>query len=82
MSSSSSEFVKSERVVKYLTSAICCHWLSMNMRYSDPALRLKHIKLKQIKTVGNFEVNISNFLCSNWKKCQYTDRQLLVSDMV
>ncbi len=32
--------------------------------------------------VGNFEVNINNFLCSIWIKCHNTHRQLLVSDVV
>ncbi len=32
--------------------------------------------------VGNFVVNINNFLCSIWKKFHNTHRQLLVSDVV
>ncbi len=31
---------------------------------------------------GNFGVNISNILCSIWKKCLNTQRPLLVNDMV
>ncbi len=32
--------------------------------------------------VGHFVANINNFLCSIWKKCHITHRQLLVSGMV
>ncbi len=32
--------------------------------------------------VGNLGVDVKNFLCSIWKKCHNTHRQLLVNDVV
>ncbi len=43
----------------------------------------KYPQKQMLKAVdGNFGVNMNNFLCSVWKKCHNTHRQLLVSGVV